>query len=137
MGVARSPWIAAVLAFATVYLAVGVLFPNPPAGNPTQFAWRLAAWLTCAVAFVTHVGLEDLRFRNSPTGTAFHAAMAVALGAFGLAGAANVHALLSGAGNGRLLAIALAVWPAMTAVPAFLVAFAAAVGLRGVRRRGQ
>jgi hypothetical protein len=55
--------------------------------------------------------------------------LAVALGAFGLAAAATVRALLSGTGNMRLHAIALVAWPMLTAVPAFLVAIAVAAVL--------
>src|SRR5262245_64516381 len=105
-----------------VYLVVGVAFPNPSASNGTQFMWRLAAWLTCAVAFAIHIGLEHFRLRNSPRGTALHASVAVAFGAFALAAAANIHAITSGTGNRRLLAFALVIWPVMTGVPAFVVA---------------
>jgi hypothetical protein len=119
--------------FGMVYVVVGVAFPNPPASNETQFIWRLAAWLTCAIAFVIHIGLEQFRLRSSPRGTALHASASVALGAFALAAAANFHALTTGTGNRRLLALALMIWPIMTGVPAFLVALAAASGLARVR----
>src|SRR6476659_9693837 len=100
-----------------VYLVVGVAFPNPPASNKFQFMWRLAAWLICAVAFAVHVGLAYFRFQNSPRRTALRAAVSVALGAFGLAVAANIHALTTGTGNQRLLAFALVIWPLLTGVP--------------------
>jgi hypothetical protein len=66
--------------------------------------------------------------------SSIHAALAAALGAFGLAVAANLHAHWAAVGNQHLLAIALAVWPAMTAVPAFVVAFVLAAGLARMRR---
>jgi hypothetical protein len=116
-----------------VYLVVGTLFPNPPASDPTQFIWRVAAWLICAVAFALHIGLEIFRLRNSPFRTALHAATSVALGAFALAGAANIHALMAGTGNQRLLALALVIWPIVIGLPAFVVAWAAAVVLARVR----
>ena len=119
--------------FAVVYLVVGVAFPNPSASNKTQFIWRLSAWLICAVAFAIHIGLEHFRLRNSPLRTALHASLAVALGAFGLAGAANIHALKTGTGNHRLLALALVIWPLITGVPAFVVALIAASGLTRMR----
>lgn len=119
--------------FGVVYLLVGVAFPNPPAANKLQFVWRLAAWLICAVAFAIHIGLEHFRFRNSPRRAALHASMSVALGAFGLAAAANIHALTSGTGNQRLLLLALVIWPIITGVPAFVVAMVAAAGLMRVR----
>ena len=92
-------------------------------------AWRLAAWLTSAAAFAAHIGYEHFRLRSSPRTTAWHAAAAVAVGAFALAVAANVHALRVAPSYNRLLAVALVVWPAMTAAPAFVVALAAAAGL--------
>ena len=123
------------LLFGVVYLVVGVGFPNPPASNQMQFMWRLAAWMICAAAFAIHIGLEHVRFRNPPARTALHAALSVALGALGLAAAANVHARTAGSGNKHLLALALVIWPIMTGVPAFLVALAAAAGLGRVRAR--
>lgn len=55
--------------FGLVYLTVGVAFPNPPAPNKTQFVWRVAAWLICAVAFAIHIGLEHFRLQNPPRKT--------------------------------------------------------------------
>jgi hypothetical protein len=133
---AKHHWLQAVMLFGLVYLVVGVGFPNPPASDKTQFMWRLAAWLTCAAAFAIHIGLEHFRLRNSPASTALHSAMSVALGALGLAAAANIHARMAGSGNQHLLALALVIWPIMTGVPAFLVAFAAAAALARVRKKG-
>jgi hypothetical protein len=123
----------AVMLVATVYLVVGVAFPNPPASNPMQFVWRLAAWVICAAAFATHIGFEHFRCRNAPRSIALHAAVSVALAACALAAAANIHARTAGTGNRRLLALALVTWPIITAVPAFVVALAAATGLARVR----
>ena len=112
--------------FAVVYLVVGVAFPNPSTPSETQFVWRLAAWLTCAGAFAIHIGLEHFRIRNPPRRAALHASAAVALGAFGLAAAANIHAMRVGTGNRLLLGLSLVIWPAMTGVVAFAFAWAAA-----------
>jgi phosphoglycerol transferase MdoB-like AlkP superfamily enzyme len=138
--VGKYPWLAAVILFGIVYLVVGVAFPNPSAPSEAQFMWRLAAWLICGVAFAIHIAYERIGLRNSPRTTALHVAMAVALGAFGLAVAANIHSLTGGIGNRRLLGLALVLWPIMTAVPAFLVALVAAAGhalvqLRRARER--
>ena len=119
--------------FGVVYLLVGVAFPNPPATDKLQFVWRLVAWLICAVAYGLHIGFEHFGLRHSPRRTALHVAAAVALGAFGLAAAANIHALMAGTGNRRLLALALLIWPMITAVPAFVVAWAGSAGLGLVR----
>jgi hypothetical protein len=116
-----------------VYLIVGVAFPNPSASNKMQFIWRLAAWLTCVVAFAIHIGLEHFRLRNSPRRTALHTSLSVALGACGLAAAANIHALKTGTGNQRLLALALVIWPIITGVPAFVAALIAAAVLARIR----
>ena len=129
----KYPWLYAVILFGMVYLVVGVAFPNPSASNKMQFMWRLAAWLTCAVAFAIHIVLEHFRLRNSPSRTALHASVSVALGAFALAAAANIHALTAGTGNQRLLALALVIWPIITGAPAFVVALSAAAVLARVR----
>jgi hypothetical protein len=119
--------------FAAVYLLISVAFPNPPASNRMQFVWRLSAWVICAGAFATHIGLEHFRFRNSPRRTALHASVAVALGAFALAAAANIHARTAGTGHRGLLALALVLWPIVVGLPAFVVALAAAAGLARLR----
>ena len=120
--------------FGVVYLAVGVAFPNPSAADKNQFLWRLAAWVICAVTFAIHLGLEHFRFQNSAGRTAFHVSVAVALGGFGLAVAANVHALTTGVGNRTLLALALLLWPLITGVPAFLVALVIAALLGWMKK---
>jgi hypothetical protein len=123
---------AAVL-FGIAYAVVGIVFPNPPGSTDRQFIWRMAAWVTCAIAFALHIALEHFRARNSPSKTARHVALSVALGACALAAAANIHAGTAHTGNQRLLALALLIWPIMTGVPAFLVALGAAAVLSRVR----
>lgn len=119
--------------FGIVYAVVGIAFPNPPGSSERQFIWRLAAWLTSAIAFALHIGLEHSRVRNSPARTALHVSLSVALGACALAAAANIHSRTAHTGNQRLLALALLIWPIMTGVPAFLVALGAAAALSRVR----
>ncbi len=125
-------WLPVVILIGVVYLVVGVAFPNPPASNENQFLWRLAAWVICAVAFAIHIGLEHFVLRSSALRNAFHVSLAVAIGAFGLAAAANLHAR-AGGGNQRLLALALVIWPVMTGIPAFVVGLILAAGLARVR----
>src|SRR5437667_6366065 len=120
-----------------VYLLAGITFGALAGGSASiqmRTAWRLAAWLTSAAAFGAHIWYEQFRLRNSTIATAVHASLAAALGAFALAVAANLHAQWNASGNRRLLALALALWPAMTAVPAFVVALAVAAGLARTRR---
>jgi hypothetical protein len=60
---------------------------------------------------------------------------AAALGAFGLAVAANIHAQSVAPGQrSPVLVPSLAIWPVMTAVPAFVVALVAATLLDRARR---
>ena len=75
----------------------------------------------------------DFRSGNSPLATALHASLAAALGAFGLAVSANIHALWATSGYEYLFAVALVLWPIMIAVPAFVVALAAAAVLARMR----
>ncbi len=126
--------LAYVLLFGVVYLVIGVWFPNPPASNPRQFVWRIAAWILCAVVFAMHIGLEHFRLGNTPRRTALRAAAAVALGAFGVAVSANIHALTAKTGNHGSLALALVIWPVVFGLPALVVAWAAASGLARIRR---
>jgi len=92
--------------------------------------------LLSAVAFAVHIGYEHFRLGNSPLVTASHASMAVAVGAFALAVAANVHRYWAASNNQRSfgLTLALVAWPALCGLPAFVVARAAASGLALVRR---
>jgi len=125
-----------VLLVGAVYLAAGIGFGALAAGSAShqmRLTWRLAAWLASAAAFTAHVAYEHFRRRNPPRATAWHTALAVALGAFALAAAANVHSLWVPSSNRLGLALALVVWPVLAAVPAFLAALAASVGLARTR----
>jgi hypothetical protein len=114
-------WFAWALLAGTVYLIIGVGFAQ--LSVPSVFLWRLAAWMVSAVVYAVHIGFEHFRIRSSPRSTAQHVAFGAAVGAFGLAAAAIVHSLLTSTGNLRLLCLALLIWPLITGVPAFVVAF--------------
>ena len=125
-------WFPTAMLFAIVYPVVGITFAasaNSSASNEVRVTWRLAAWLVSAAAFAAHVAHEHSRTRNSRPRAALHASVAVALGAFVLAVWVNVHALWGASSHPRPLApLALVVFPAVTGVPAFVVAhFALAV----------
>src|SRR6185503_5707247 len=109
---------------------IGVVFALP--SNQGR-AWRLAAWVVSAVVYAAHIGYEQFRLGNSSRATALHTALAVAVGALGLAIAANVHEVWVGSGYRRTLALALVAWPTLVAVPAFVVALVAAVTLARIR----
>src|SRR5437762_3821983 len=126
----RKSWISTAILVGVVYFGVGFVFAalaNPAVSLEARFTWRLAAWVVSAAVYAAHIGSEHFRLGNSPRATALHAAMAVALGAFLLAVAATVHAMMvsSHAPYWRFL-VALVVWPIVTALPAFLVALAVA-----------
>ena len=126
-----------VVLLGAVYFVFGVAFAtfaSWAASNSMRETWNRLGFLASAVAFAIHIGYEHFRLRNSPLIIASHVSIAVALGAFALAVNANVHGYRVGTSNQRLLAFALVAWPAITGVPAFVVALIAAAGL-GLRRR--
>ena len=132
----RLRWLRAVLFLGVVYLVAGITFAalaNRAASNQMRVTWRLAAWVISAAAFAAHIGYEHVRLRSSPGTTALHASLAVGLGAFALAVAASLHAQAASS-HQHSHALALVVWPVVTALPAFVVALAAAAGLALTRR---
>ena len=128
----------AVLYLGVVYLTAGILFgtlAGQAASTQVRAAWRWAAWVVSAIAFGAHIVYEQVRLRSSPRITALHVSSAAGLGAFGLAVAANVHALsVSPDKHSLLLVLSLAIWPVMTALPAFVVALVAALLFARARR---
>src|SRR5215468_2693045 len=116
-----------------MYAVIGIAFPNPATPGRSQVMWRLGAWLASAIVYASQILYEHFRLRNSPARIGLHACVPVALGAFAIAVAANIHALSTSTGNQRLLLLALAIWPIVTAAPAFVVALATAFGLSRMR----
>ena len=131
----RKPWLRVVVLVGAVYLLVGIVFALP--ANHVR-AWRLAEWVVSGAAYAIHVGYECLRLHNSSQSAARHVASAVALGALGLAVAANVHSIevATSSEHQRLLFVALGVWPLITGVPAFLVGLGVCGLLVRFSRRG-
>ncbi len=133
----RQPWLRTVILVGVVYLVVGIAFGTLAgwsASNQMRVTWRLLAFFVSAIAFAIHIGYEHLHFGNSALVTAFRACLAVAVGAFALAVAANIHGQWVGSTHQRSLIFALVAWPLLTAVPAFVVALISAA-LLGLRRR--
>jgi hypothetical protein len=128
----------AVVVAALAYCVVGLVFgarAGQAASHQSVVAWRWAAWVVSAVVFGGHIVFEQLRLRTSPTITAVHVSLAAGLGAFGLAAAANIHArTVSPPQHSPLLALSLAIWPIITAAPAFVVALVAASLFARIRR---
>ena len=118
---ARQSWVRLAAFLGIWYALVGIVFAVP--ATHVQ-AWRLAAWVASAIGYAAHIGYERFRLQNSPSSSALHVALGVALGAFGLAVGANIHSLSTGSTNQhrQLLLLSLGIWPVITAVPAFLVA---------------
>ena len=123
------------VALAYVVIGVGFAALDRSSDSGQVRLWRLAAWVASAAAAALHIRYEHDRLSSSPRATALHAAGAVALGAFGLALAANVHWLVAGTAGQRAPLLALPVWPVVTAVPAFLGALAVAAVLALLTRR--
>jgi hypothetical protein len=134
----RQRWLSPVILVGVLYLAVGIAFgalAGAAASNQMRSFWRLSAYVVSAVVFAAHIAYEHFRLRNPARPAAWHASVGVAFGAFGLALVANIHDLGSASGYRPRMLIALVAWPLLTAVPAFIVAFAVAAGL-GVKRQG-
>ncbi len=134
MNVSSRSWVRALLLVAVAYAAIGIVFARLAVDANHVRVWRLAAWLASAVVAAAHIWYEQYRLGSAPRPTALHAAGAVALGAFGLALAANVHWLFAGTHGQRPPLLALPVWPVVTALPAFLAALAIAAVLARFRR---
>lgn len=131
------PWLGTAILLGAVYFVFGIGFAalaGSSASSSMRVTWNRLGFVASAVAFALHIGYEHFRLRNSSLKTAWHVSIAVALGAFALAVSANIHGYRVGSSNKRLLAFALVAWPAITAIPAFVVAFVATAGL-GLRRR--
>jgi hypothetical protein len=119
----RQPWIRAALLVGVAYVVIGRLFPVPA---DHVRVWRLAAWVVSAVAFAGHIAYEHVRLQNPPRLIAFHTALAVAIGGFGLAVAGMLRSLASVSAVSPKWLLALVAWPAVTAAPAFVCALVAA-----------
>jgi hypothetical protein len=128
----RQPWIRAALLVGVAYFVIGRVFAVPT-GNVRL--WRLAAWMLSGLAYAAHIWYEHSRLRDSTRSTALHVALSVAIGAIGLALAGMIHSLSTGSPLRPAWLLALVVWPAVTAAPAFLVALVAAAVLSRLQQR--
>ena len=118
-----------VLLVAVAYLVVGIAFAafsDWATTNAMHLLWRRLAWLVSGIGFAAHIAYGHFRLGNPPRTTAMHASFAAALGAGGLALAANVHEWATASSYRPAIAIAIVAWPLLTVVPAFVVAMVAA-----------
>jgi len=133
---ARPRWLGTALLIGALYLILSLVtgaLAGAASSPSLRVAWRWSAFAIAAVVFAAHLANERLRLRNGSRASAWHVAVAVALGALGLALSANVHELRSAAGYRPRMLIALVAWPLLTALPAFVVALVVAAAL-GVKR---
>ena len=131
----RRPWLLPAALLAAFYATVGITFAFPVTHVR---GWRVAAWIVSGLAYVAHLLYERYGLRSSTRVAALHVAIAAALGALGLAIGALVNSLATGRPpeHQRLLLAALALWPLITGIPAFVVGLAASALLTlGTRAR--
>jgi hypothetical protein len=124
--VTRSSWVRAAVLAGIAYLLVGRVFAWP--SENVRF-WRWAFWFASAGIFAIHIRHELRRGQHVPVSVALRAAAAVAIGAFGLAVVGAVNSWLTTSTLRPLWLLAFVLWPAATAVPAFIVALIAAWAL--------
>jgi hypothetical protein len=129
----RQPWVRAALAAGLAYLVIGRVFAAP---SSNVKVWRFAAWLSGLVIFAAHIWYEHLKLRNGGRRAASHISAAVAFGASGLALAAMIHSLAIAPGARHRWYLALVLWPAITAIPAFVAALIGGAILDRVLERG-
>jgi len=127
----RKAWLLAALLVGVVYFIIGRLFALPE--NNVR-VWRLAAWVVSGGAYAAHIGYEHFKLRNTTRLTALHVALAVAIGAIALAVAGMIHSLTTSSAIRPAWLLALVIWPAVTAVPAFLGALVAGAVLASLSR---
>jgi hypothetical protein len=113
-------WLRAAFLAGIAYLVIGL--GTADLARLSGGGWRLVAWATSAVVFLAHIMYERRRLHGAPATSALHAALAVALGAFGLALAATLRAAAMGNYRGAY-ALALVAWPAMTGIVSFVAAW--------------
>jgi CDP-diglyceride synthetase len=104
------------------YFLIGRLFALP---TDNVHVWRLAAWLVSGVVYASHIAYEHIKLRSSSRSTAGHVAVGVGLGAIALAVAGMIHSLSADPELRATWLLALAIWPAATAIPAYLGALVA------------
>lgn len=125
-GPQKRRWLRTILVIGAIYCLDGIvfgMFAGWSKSHTMVVIWRLTSWLTCGVLFTGHIWWEHNRYSNSPGSTALHTSSAAAVGGFGLAVAANIHAQFVSTANQLLLALSLVLWPVLIAIAAFIVAF--------------
>ena len=126
--------------FAVVYVVLGIIFTvitSSTISDGMKMLWNWAAFVISIAVFVYNIIYEHYRLLNPPRIVALRVSVAVALGAFLLAAAANILTLFADSDKNNLMIFAFAVWPFITAVPAFLISLAVATILAKKRTKVQ
>jgi len=134
----RQRWLGPIVLAGALYAVASIgssALAAAAASNRELLLWRWAALAACAVVFGSHVAYEHFRLRHRARPAAWHVSLAVALGAFAIALAANLHDLSSASGYRPRMLVALVAWPLLTALPAYVVAWVVAAGLGMAGRR--
>src|SRR5947209_4077311 len=110
------------------YAVIGIVFALP---TTHVRVWRIAAWVLSGVGYGVHIAYERLHLQYATGSAALYVALGTALGTFGLAMGANIHAMVTDSTDQQrhLLLLALGIAPVITAIPAFLVALCVSVAL--------
>ena len=119
-----------------LYTAAGVIFgglAGAAASTDARLRWRLAAWAVSGVLYLAHLAYEARR--HPPRSAAWHAAFGAGIGGLGVAIAAITHAIRTGHGNLPLLLAAIAGFPVLVTIPAFLVGLVITTVFAKVQRR--
>ena len=83
--------------------------------------WRFAAWLLSLVVFAVHFAIERHRDARRVS-VAARVALAVAIGAFGVAALGPFRMHWGEPARLKLAMLSLVAWPLLTGIPAFVVA---------------
>ncbi|HEV8367551.1 MAG TPA: hypothetical protein VGQ39_06320 [Pyrinomonadaceae bacterium] len=133
----RKRWVRAVILLGSLYFVVNFIcaaLAGRAASNSMRFTWNRLGFIVSAIAFGTHISYEHFRLRNSPRVTAC-TRPSCCPGCF-RSGSLGKHSWsLGGFKQPAITRFALVAWPALTGIPAFVVAFAAAAGLSLKRPR--
>lgn len=113
----------ATLAYVTIGLATAALAGAASSVGGVK-AWRVAAWMLSIVVFLMHIYTARHRGAGRRS-AALEVAAAVALSAFILALAGPVRSHWNDTNRRNVVALSLFLWPVLTGVPAFGVAWLA------------
>jgi hypothetical protein len=98
--------------------------------------WRLVAWLLSLGVFGVHFARER-RHQDRALAVAVRVALAVAIGALGLAAFGPLRTHWGEPSRLKLAVLSLVAWPLLTGVPAFFVALIGGLVLDHLRARAE